>query len=143
MSVAALHFHTKTLSAVCAGEKSVKFMWRMIKNLALGIVSLVLLIPVLWFGTLGYGKLRDGSSEEAISHYISEIESYRKIHEAYPENLTALNSSVTNRVLGVLPSNKIRYRFSDGEYIIYYTQFPLGPAHVYSSKDKDWAYDEI
>ncbi len=126
-----------------ASYGGVKFMWRMIKKLVLSVALLILLIPVLWFGTFGYGKLRDGSSEEAISQYISEIESYKLIHEIYPEKLGALNSAVTNRVLGVLPSNEIKYRFIDGEYIIYYVQFPLGPGYVYSSKDKDWAYDEI
>ncbi len=115
----------------------------MIKKLSIAAFSLFLLIAVLWYGTLGYGKLREQSSEAAIKQYVIDIAAYKEKHGNYPKALNTLESSITNKVWDVLPSNKIKYKPIEEQYIIYYVQFPLGPGYVYSSKTKEWFYDEI
>ena len=107
------------------------------------ILISILLILLIGFGTFGYAKLRDSASLSAAESYVEALIAYKKAKGVYPKTLDELAVSISNNVLGFLPSNNINYETTDNEFLIYYVHFPFGPGSVYSSKEGGWSYEEI
>ena len=110
-----------------------------IKKFALIIFLFALVLCSLFF----YGSARDAQAERAIVDYVPLLEDFRTREGAYPDSLEILELVIENEVWGLLPGSKIEYIREEGEFYLYYIQYPIGPGYVYSSSTKSWTFDEI
>lgn len=115
--------------------------FRLLVKLFLGSILLGLLC---WQSALYYGKSRNTNAEESIKFYVKEFTAYKKREGHYPSSLKDIvNPNRMDKLFYLFPTSEITYKPFNGEYIIYFVEFPLGPGQVYSSATGEWTYEEI
>lgn len=110
------------------------------KKLDSTIIILALFTLAVYGSVLAISHKLDAEAENAILQYKSAISDYKIVNGRYPNSLHEIEIKRENIYPFVDPS-EIKYIKGD-TVELYYTQFPLGPKHVYNLKQKAWRYEE-
>lgn len=110
------------------------------KKLGVSIIALAPILLAAYGGALAVSHKLDSEAENAVSLYVSKINKYKKSNGRYPDTLDEINIKRV-KIFFILSPSAIRY--IKGDVIeLYYTQFPLGPKHVYNLIEKVWSFEE-
>jgi hypothetical protein len=82
----------------------------------------------------------DAEAEKAILLYEVKLNKYKALNGEYPKSLHEVSITREKPLFFITPS-EIKYTQND-IVELYYTQFPLGPKHIYKLSNKSWSYEE-
>jgi uncharacterized membrane protein YvbJ len=102
------------------------------------IFSIIAVIGILYFGLFVTSKTLNSEAEDAINKIETEV--YKNKNADIPSIIKSLRNNRDDIFYLVSP---LRVNYSQRERsILYYSQFPLGPKHVYNLTNKTWGYEE-
>lgn len=104
------------------------------------LVIVVLAYPAVRF----YAPRYDANAEGTIRKIIPMIESFGKMHNRYPAQLSDVPGwqRQRQRILLILPPPEIFYKLTNYGYRILYYSCPFGPFVGYDGKSKTWYAEE-
>jgi hypothetical protein len=69
---------------------------------------------------------------------VHEMLEHARIHRATNGSFPSERHTVSSPILGFIPGPSIFYIPSEGDCVIYYNQWPLGPKHGVECNSEEW-----